>query len=442
MRKIFPICSALLALVLWFGCTEENVDLGTIPEEPIYFIDSVSPADGATSVAVNYPIIITFLRVMDTATLIGDRFDLSGDAGYAFSRNKTQATIYPYNDLEYNTEYTVTIEAGIADSIGNVMDTDYEWSFTTGLGISFLESTYPVNGQTQIPLDAVITVTFASELNLATINNSTFYLDNNVTGTVTYSNRIARFTPSANLPADTTYTVTLTSDITDNTGMSLGSDYIWSFSTIFSDSIPPALVRVSPAEGEINVPANIPLSLIFNEEIDPESVNLQVFVSFGIEGVIRTEDSIVIFSPNQYLLNNQEYTVTFSGQVADKSGNTLYLNYSWSFTTGGGPEIVSVYPQPGTIGVPIDTTVWVTFTNDMDLSTINSSSFAVLDEDENLVSGIRTYSNKTATFVPAQPFLPNHTYKVILTMGVRDITNQPIPSDTVWTFTTEAAAAL
>ncbi|MFH1700703.1 MAG: Ig-like domain-containing protein [Candidatus Zixiibacteriota bacterium] len=439
MRKLFPICLVMLAVALWYGCTEETPDLGLIPEEPVYFIDSVVPPDGATSVAVTSDIIITYLRPMDTATLDG-KFNVSGNPGRAVSSNKMQTKIQPYNNLEYNTEYTITIRAGIADTIGNIMDADYKWSFTTGLGSSFLESTYPVNGQSQIPLNAVITVTFANEMNPATINSNTFYLNNNVAGTVTYSNRIARFTPNNNLLPDTNYTVTLSSDITNNAGMSMGSDYTWSFSTIYSDSLPPVLVRVSPAEDETNVPANTPISLIFNEDINPASINLLASVSFGINGVFRTEDSAVIFTPNQYLLNNLEYTVTISGQVADKSDNILYLNYSWSFTTGGGPEIVSVYPQPGATGVTVDATVWVMFTNDMDLSSFTSETFAVLKEDDSLVSGIRTYSNKTATFVPSQPFLPNHTYKVIMTKGVRDITDQPIPADAVWTFTTGGAA--
>lgn len=438
MQKLFPICLALLALALWFGCSEETADLGAIPIEPVYFIDSVTPPDGATSVPVNYPIIITFLRAMDTATLEGNRFDLSGDAGYAYYKDKSRVRLVPNYDLQYNTEYTVTIMPGIADSLGNVMDTEYEWSFTTGLGSSFLESTYPVNEQTRVPLDAVIEATFKNEINPATINTNTFYLDNDVTGTVTYSNKVARFTPGSNLLADTTYTVTLTTDITDNSGTSMGSDYSWTFSTIFSDSIPPSMVRVSPVENETDVPANTQIAMIFNEHIDPASVNLQVTLSFGIDGVIHTVDSAVIFTLGQYLLNNQKHTVTFSGQVSDKSGNTSYINYTWSFTTGGGPEIVMYYPQPNSMNIPVDTTVWVTFTNDMDFSTINSGTFAVLDENDSLVSGIRTYSNKTATFTPSEDLLPNYTYKVILTLGVRDITNQPIPEELVWTFTTEA----
>src|SRR5512147_2124535 len=62
-------------------------------------------------------------------------------------------------------------------------------------------STSPALGATDVAIDTVITAAFSKDRDAATINGTTFTLDNGVTGGVTYdaANRVAAFTPSTGL---------------------------------------------------------------------------------------------------------------------------------------------------------------------------------------------------------------------------------------------------
>ena len=83
----------------------------------------------------------------------------------------------------------------------------------------------------------VITAVFNKAMNPATINASTFTLSGPggtlVAGAVTYvvSTNTATFTPTAALPASTTFTATITTGATDNFGNRLAANFRWIFTT-------------------------------------------------------------------------------------------------------------------------------------------------------------------------------------------------------------------
>jgi hypothetical protein len=72
----------------------------------------------------------------------------------------------------------------------------------------------------------------------STITTSTFLLSGGITGTVSYNStsKIATFTPSSTLEKNTSYTVTLTTGITNSSGTPLAANYTWTFTTSNSDS--------------------------------------------------------------------------------------------------------------------------------------------------------------------------------------------------------------
>lgn len=88
----------------------------------------------------------------------------------------------------------------------------------------------PVDGTIDAAPGAAITVTFSEDMNASTITASTFTLDNGATGTVTYANRVATFTPTTPLPGYTRYTATITTGAKDMAGNALAANYSWSFS--------------------------------------------------------------------------------------------------------------------------------------------------------------------------------------------------------------------
>jgi hypothetical protein len=61
----------------------------------------------------------------------------------------------------------------------------------------------------------------------SSISTSSFYLSGDVTGTVSYDpeTKTATFTPSDYLECDSTYTVTITTDVKDNADNYIYNDY-------------------------------------------------------------------------------------------------------------------------------------------------------------------------------------------------------------------------
>jgi hypothetical protein len=87
-------------------------------------------------------------------------------------------------------------------------------------------------GATCVPLNQKIIVTFDEQMASLTVNPSTVFIVG-VAGTVTYDvvNLAATFTPSANLAANTKYTIMVTTGVTDMGGVPLGAPYSQTFTT-------------------------------------------------------------------------------------------------------------------------------------------------------------------------------------------------------------------
>jgi YVTN family beta-propeller protein len=102
-----------------------------------------------------------------------------------------------------------------------------------GKTVPTVTSTIPTNAATDISLGTTIQAAFSDNMDAATINGSTFLVSGGVTGAVTYNSvsKFATFKPFKELSKNTTYTVTLTTDIRSAMGNALASDYTWSFTT-------------------------------------------------------------------------------------------------------------------------------------------------------------------------------------------------------------------
>lgn len=100
-----------------------------------------------------------------------------------------------------------------------------------------VSSTTPASSATSIDVDAAITITFSEGMLDSTINTTNITMVNSssaaVTGTVSIDSDslIATFTPSASLTYTETYTVSLSTSITDDSGNALAATYSWSFTT-------------------------------------------------------------------------------------------------------------------------------------------------------------------------------------------------------------------
>jgi len=94
-------------------------------------------------------------------------------------------------------------------------------------------ATTPTANETGVPLSTLITATFSTDMDPATITTANFTLDQGVTGNVTYdtSSKTATFTPAADLDPGVAYTATVRTAATDLAGLQMANDYSWWFTT-------------------------------------------------------------------------------------------------------------------------------------------------------------------------------------------------------------------
>lgn len=93
-------------------------------------ITSTSPADGATNVAVNSAISVTFSEAMDPTTITSLTFFANGVSG-SIEYGGNTAILRPSTALSASTTYTVTVTTGVKDAAGNPLSSNQVWSFVT-----------------------------------------------------------------------------------------------------------------------------------------------------------------------------------------------------------------------------------------------------------------------------------------------------------------------
>jgi hypothetical protein len=179
-----------------------------------------------------------FLEHIEPSSINGNTFFVS-DGSKKIAGTVSYSDVWgdgifePAEKLAYNTTYTATVTTGVKNRSGIAMKENYVWSFTTiGSEPPEVLSTMPANGATKVPVNALITAAFSKDMDESTLTGA-FMVDNAshnpITGTVSYSNRVATFIPTAALEYGKTYTAFVTEDAKDSGGIPLQTEKSWSF---------------------------------------------------------------------------------------------------------------------------------------------------------------------------------------------------------------------
>ena len=237
--------NALAANYSWSFTTATVVVTDVTPPT----VQSVTPANSATSIAINSSLTATFSEAMSASTISSSTFTLKqGTTTVAgtVSYSGTTATFTPSAALTGNTVYTANITTGAKDVAGNLLAATYAWSFTTATVViadvtpPTVSAVSPAASATSVAISSKVTATFSEAMSASTISATTFTLKQgmmNVAGTVTYSGTTATFTPSAALANGVVYTATITTGSKDAAGNALAADKTWSFTTVAAVSV-------------------------------------------------------------------------------------------------------------------------------------------------------------------------------------------------------------
>src|SRR5262245_21595945 len=217
-----------------------------------------------------------------------------------------------------------------------------------------------------------------------------------------------------------------------------------------TDTTPPVVASVTPANNASNVSLGTSVSATFSEAILPASVTGTSFVlrngGNAITATVSASGSTATLQPSAALQAGVTYTATLlsgANGIKDLAGNALASDFSWSFTTTPPdttpPTVSAVTPAGNATNVSLGTSVSATFSEPISAGSVTGTSFVLRDGGGNAVTATVSASGSTATLQPAANLLPSTTYTATLLSGLNgigDSSGNALASDFTWSFTT------
>jgi hypothetical protein len=231
-----------------------------------------------------------------------------------------------------------------------------------------------------------------------------------------------------------------------------------------SDSIQPKVVSFNPSNGAIGVPLLPSIVVTFSEPVQISSISTSTFQvrdSAGniVPGSMSMEPAgvppkVITFKPTSPLASSRSYSVTITTGVKDLAGNPLASVAKSSFTTGAQApagtsppptgtatdplKVVSIRPANGATGVPVSSSIIITFNKAVQLSSV-ATTFDLITAGPGAgigpfqipsivhVPGTTTLSadGKILTFRPAAPLTVTKNYSYTLS-GPKDLAGNPL----------------
>lgn len=336
---------AILCIALITGCENDDFEevIGVCP-----VVESTTPLSNALNVPVGQIITVTFNEEMDPASITSTSFIVAGTTPVAgtITYSGNTASFKPAALLSENTTYTARITTKAKDVMGNFLQVEYVWVFSTGAILRpVVIATDPINNATAVPLNKTISATFNMDMNAATLNNTTFKVNqgvNPVAGTISYAGQTVSFAPASPLLANKIYTVTITTGAKNSLDTAMTADYTWSFTT----DMTPTVTATDPMNNAVNVALNQTVTANFNTIMDAATINTATFTlmqgATTIPGTVTYSGTTASFKPTNLLVLGKIYTATITTGAKSTAGTPLASDFVWNFTT-------ALLPAPPTI---------------------------------------------------------------------------------------------
>jgi methionine-rich copper-binding protein CopC len=414
----------------------------------------ISPLDGASNVPLNTEVQAQFSAPMNRSTFsLGNNgtttvyfwnASIGGEIPGTITLDATGtiATITPSQSLAAGqTFYTYwSYASSIQDACGNNFGAA-EYYFTTAFSTDTtgptLTGTSPVSDSTNVPLNGNATggtpVVLQFNVPIDPITaQAGFSMEtggNPVPGNFTYSsnNETVTFTPVSPLTASTTYTVTYTTQITDTTGTPLTNPNSFSFVTgTAADTTYPYVTFADPPDQTFGVGLNVTPHFTFNEPVNaltiPAALTLEYVDDAGPNIIVPATVTvspnglIATLTPTAPLLPSTYYNLYFCGytDIAGNSGN-CYNSYFFTGTTAvtTPTTVTAINPSNNQTGVPINAEVTAVMSNNIDPTTVTTSSITVMQGSTPIAGTVTLASNGLSlTFVPNSPLTVSTPYNV------------------------------
>jgi Bacterial Ig-like domain len=202
-----------------------------------------TPAEGATAVPLDGPIVITFSTLMDTAS-VEAALRVRPAFGHALRWSGTQLEVVPDAPLDADRDYEVAIGREAIDVAGLALDEPLRLGFHTLSAGLRATAVVPADGSDGIATTSPIAVLFDRPIDAGAASaDGLLTITPDVAGTLAVADArgdepeddadgtILLFTPSGPLPPATTFAVEISAAVVGLDGGGLAEPLTWSFTT-------------------------------------------------------------------------------------------------------------------------------------------------------------------------------------------------------------------
>ena len=273
-----------------------------------------------------------------------------------------------------------------------------------------------------------------------------FAIDPHVTGAFSWSGTAMVFTPSASLPLETSFSVSLGSGVRDLAGNVMGASGPYTFRTVGS----PSVVATSPETSATDVPLDATITLSFSTLMDTASVADALEIIPRTDVDLRWAGQKVTVVPRQALEPDHQYLLVVGTSATDLAGTALTRPLRLTFSTvPAGLHASAVLPQDTAQGIAVTTAIAVVLDRAIDPGSVRDRLISVVPAVAGSVSlvapdgaaGMTDTARRILRFVPSGPLPANTTFTVTLDRGLRGTDGAQLAEPLSWTFTTGSPSA-
>ena len=449
-------------------------------------LSSSTPADGATGIAVDANIVLTFNEAVDAESgniIIYKTSDDSqvesipvGDAKVSGS-GSTTITINPSTTLDGSTAYYVQVAATAFDdsssnSYAGISDATTLNFTTADIGAPTLSSSTPADGATGIAVDANIVLTFNEAVD-AESGNIIIYKtsDDSEVESIPIGNAKVSgsgsteitVNPATTLDSFTSYYVkieaTAFDDSSSNSYVGITDTTTLNFTT--ADVEAPTLT-FSPLDGTTGIADNTNITITFDEAIrntdnsELTNSNIDTLITLkednssgsniDFDATIDSDKKIITINPNSDFSSEQVVYVAIGATVEDSSNNAISAsNISFTVAAPTSPPSLTFNPSDNSTGNAVDTNITITFDkairhiDDTDIADTDIDSLITLRKTNSSGNRIPFNANidntkKVITINPSSNFSSSQVVYVEIGATVEDYYNNAISNSSI-TFT-------
>ncbi|UCE36904.1 MAG: Ig-like domain-containing protein [Thermoplasmata archaeon] len=300
-----------------------------------------------------------------------------------------------------------------------------------------VENTTPEDGDLNISVTPLISITFSIKMNLTATENAITISGGLTPTNFSWSNgeMTVSFEPSSTLSSLTIYIINIMIDAKDVLGNQLKEPYQFSFTT--KDVVEPTIILTSPEDDYVDIALNKSIVVMFSEPMNITTVSYTCSPNPGGWDVSWSNmNSVATYTHDDFGSKTTYLFEITSGK--DIGGNDLVdgpVQNPWSFTTLDvvGPEITSTSPADGSENDTTTAAIVVYFNEQMDTTSV---TYACSPDP---LGWIITWTNndKIATFSHNE--FAQKTMYIFQITGAKDISGNDLNPSMVpnpWSFTT------